>query len=180
MKFKSILLLLMMSLAFVNCKNESTPTEAEKNEAEAPKNVFKVAVDVLVKKDDNFCLLYTEDGSLDFKEGVWQVVKGADAEQKVEFLLPVDVFPSQLRLDLGQKPDQEDIVIKKITFEYLGKTRVLVGQEIAAFFTPDTSKCTFDATTGIVKAVTKDGVKQSPSLYPNQSIQAAEIPTLAK
>lgn len=182
MKLKSILLLFFVSLTFVNCKNDGKQSETDNQtqEVETNKNVFKVAINVLVKKNDNFCLLYTEDGTINFKEGVWQEVKGSDNEQIVEFSLPDDVFPSQLRLDLGQNLDQEDIVIKTVTFSYLDNSRVLEGPQIGVFFRPDDSKCTFDASTGIIKAIVKDGVKQFPSLYPHETIQAAELPKLAE
>lgn len=178
MKLKYIILVLLVSLSSVNCKNDKADTE--KQQAETPKNVFKVAVKILVKKTSNFCLLYTEDGSINFKEGVWQEVKGSPNEQTVEFNLPEDVFPSQFRLDLGQNPEQEDIVLKTVIFDYLGNTRVLEGPQIGVFFRPDTSKCTYDASTGVIKSILKDGVKQFPSLYPHESIQAAELPKLAK
>ena len=177
MKLKYVILMLLVSLSFVNCKNDKADTGSEK--AEAPKNVFKVAVKILVKKTANFCLLYTDDGSINFKEGVWQEVKGSPNEQTVEFILPEDIFPSQFRLDLGQNPEQEDIILKTITFDYLGNTRVLEGPQIGVFFRPDDSKCTYDSSTGLIQAIVKDGVKQFPSLYPHESIQAAELPKLA-
>ncbi|MFY7743626.1 MAG: hypothetical protein ACOVQR_13325 [Flavobacterium sp.] len=180
MKLKSILLLFFVSLTFVNCKNDGKQSETDNQtqEVETNKNVFKVAINVLVKKNDNFCLLYTEDGTINFKEGVWQEVKGSDNEQIVEFSLPDDVFPSQLRLDLGQNLDQEDIVIKTVTFSYLDNSRVLEGPQIGVFFRPDDSKCTFDYSTGLVKALIVQGVKQAPSLYPHETVQSVELPKL--
>ncbi|MFY0483715.1 hypothetical protein ACI6PS_14040 [Flavobacterium sp. PLA-1-15] len=177
MKLRHIFLALFISLSFVGCKNDKEATEKQ---IEAPKNAFKVAIKIVVKQTANFCLLYTEDGSIDFKDGVWKEVIGSPNEQTVEFVLPEDVFPTQFRLDLGQNPAQEDIVLKTLTFDYLGNTRVLEGPQIGVFFRPDTSKCTYDASTGIIQSIKIDGVKQFPSLYPHETIQAAELPKLAK
>jgi hypothetical protein len=182
MKFRNIILLTVLSLVFVNCKNDknNSETEKQKQDVEIQQNLFKVSLNAIVNKTDDFCLLYTEDGSLNFEEGVWQQVIGSTNEQTINFSLPDGVFPSLLRLDLGKKSDQNDIVLKSLTFSYQGKVRELVGPQIGVFFRPDVTKCTYDASTGIIKAIVKDGVKQSPSLYPHESIQAVELIKLAK
>ena len=71
-----------------------------------------------------------------------------------------------------------DIVIKSIKFEFDGNVREIKGFEMGVFFRADDTKCTFDSTSGLVKSLVKDGVKQSPSLYPHESVQAAELPKL--
>jgi hypothetical protein len=182
MKLKHIILMLLVSLIFVNCKIDKNNSEIEKqkqNEA-VQQNLFKVSINAIVSKTDDFCLLYSEDGSINFKDGVWQQVLGSSNEQTINFYLPEGVFPSLLRLDLGKKTEQDTIVLKSMTFSYQGKVRELVGPQIGVFFRPDVNKCTFDASTGIVKAIEKDGVKQSPSLYPHESIQSVELVKLAK
>ena len=182
MKFKNLFLVFFLTSIILSCKNDTKvqQNENQNNSIVIPTNSFKVFVNVVVKKNDDFCLLYTQDGSLNFKEGVWQVVKGSDNEQTVEFSLPNDVFPTQLRLDLGKNIEQDDILIKSVKFDYLGNFRELLGPQIGVFFRPDNSKCTFDANTGLIKAIVKDGVKQFPSLYPHETVQAAEIPKLIK
>ena len=123
MKFKKLILLFFITITAISCKDEKKqdgPAPAQEETA-APANTFKLDLTLITKKDDDFCLLYTQDGSLNFKDGVWQHIKGLDNEQSIQFVLPNDVFPSELRLDLGKNPDQEDLVVKSLKFEY--KTR---------------------------------------------------------
>ncbi len=170
MKATCLLLLLLL----FSCKDSSNA------EASIKPETFNVYVNLISKADDDFCLLYTQDNSINFSDGVWVAVKGNDAEQIVNFSLPKDVLPSQLRLDFGKNRKQSEVVIKSIKFEYLGKSREIKGFEMGAFFRPDNSKCSFDSNTGVVKAIIKDGVNQGLSLYPHESILAAELPKLYK
>ena len=182
MKFKSIVLFLFMGLTLVNCKNEGNPsgTESQETQAEAPKNVFTVTLDVVVKKDDDFCVLYTEDGTLDFKEGVWKVVKGSDTQQTIEFQLPEDVVPTQLRLEFGINKEQETMIVNGFSMSYLDKTFRASGENFYLYFTPDISKTIFDEKKRTVDAVIKDGVRQFPSFYPNVGPVSEEISKLVK
>ena len=50
---------------------------------------------------------------------------------------------------------------------------------MANFFRPDDSKCTFDASSGLIKALVKNGEKQCPSLYPQETLLKPEIEKLA-
>jgi hypothetical protein len=162
MKAKSILLL-FMAVIFSSCKNDKTDKDAESK-------TFKVTVKVIAKNDDDFCLLYTTDGTCNFNDKVvWQHVKGNNDEQEVAFSLPSNIKPTQLRLDFGIKKEQDEIVLKKMTFEYNNKKKEIQGDELRLLFRPDDSKCTFDGTTGVIKAITKDGQKQIPSIYPQEA-----------
>ena len=100
--------------------------------------------------------------------------------QHISFSLKKDAVPTQLRLDFGMKKDQEDIVLKSIVLEYNGKKREIIGAEIGTYFRADENKCTFDPATGIIKALVKDGVRQNPSLYPQEKVLNQEINKLAK
>jgi hypothetical protein len=177
---KFLALFLSLTVLFTSCKEETNKEAVSSDEPEVT-ILFKITVNASVKKDDNFCLLYTEDGSINFGEkAVWKGVKGSEAEQNIVFELPKNAFPTQFRLDLGTNAEQEDIKINSIKFEYGSKVREVIGKELAVFFRADPSNCTFDAATGIVKATVKDGKKQNPLLYPLESIQGAEIPKLYK
>ncbi|MDD2984925.1 hypothetical protein [Flavobacterium sp.] len=181
MKIKKIFFLSLTVITAISCKNDTKSNDTISSDSEQniiSAKVFKVTLNAISKKDDDFCFLYTEDSSIDFKEGVWKEVKGSLDEQSIEFLFPAKVQPTQLRLDLGQNLDQEDIVIKSIKFEYNGNEREIKGFEMGVFFRADDSKCTFDPITGVVKATSKEGVRQTPSLYPHESVQAAELPKL--
>jgi len=177
---KSKFFFISLFLIVISCQDKANNQENGGQNEEVEANSFKVLLNIVVKKNDDFCLLYTENESLNFNDGVWKGIKGMETEQIVEFSLPTDVFPTQLRLDLGKNQDQEDILIKSVKFEYAGNVRELRGAEIGLFFRPDPSKCTFDSSTGIVKALVKNGKKELPSLYPNEAVLAAELPKLAK
>ncbi len=181
MKNKLLLVLLSCFFTFFySCKNETPIDELELVKPEAAKaslNFFKVTLNVVVKKDDDFALFYTTDGTTDFKIApIWQEVKGSSDVQEIKYNLPQNILPTQLRLDFGLKQNQEDITLKSVVLEYKDKKREILGQELAVFFRADPSKCNFDGST--IKAVVKDGVKESPSLYPQESFLGPELKKL--
>ena len=108
MKFKILFLVLFSAFATISCKNETSDKNQQSQEVQAVPDAFRVTLDVVAKKNDDFCLLYTEDGSINFKDGVWQAVKGSESSQKVVFTLPQDVKPTQLRIDFGMNKEQEE------------------------------------------------------------------------
>ena len=181
MKTKIILSILWVTVFFTGCKNDKSVDSLDVVKPVVVDNSFKVTLNVIVKKDDDFSLFYTEDGSIDFKgEPMWTGVKGSENVQPVTYTLPQDVFPTELRLDFGMKKDQEDIILKSVVLEYKGKTRQIAGPELITFFRADENKCSFDPASGVIKAVVKDGVRQFPSLYPQEANLKPEIEKLAK
>lgn len=182
MKLKFILVLAIVATVFTSCKNEKSVDNLEVVQPVNKDNLFKVTLNVTVKKDDNLSLYYTVDGSTDFSkvEPIWKGVKGSDAPQKVEFELPVDVIPTQLRLDFSNNEKQEDIVLSNVIFSYLGKERNIGCPELVSFFRADDNKCTFDHVTGVIKAKVVDGKKQFPSLYPHEEALGTELKKLVR
>lgn len=178
MKFKNLFTALFISILLISCKDESKKQteEGQNPEVKEATSSFKVTATLVAKKDDDFCLLYTEDGSINFKEGIWQNIKGSGNEQNVEFLLPENVFPTQLRMDLGK--NQDEVLLKSVKFDYQGKSREVKGYELGIFFRPDPTKCTYDPTLGIIKAIVTDGKIQPISLYPSEAVLAKELPKL--
>jgi hypothetical protein len=177
-----LILVSLFAVLFFSCKNDKTETTKEDAATPAKSTAFKVTLEVIAKKKDGFSLFYTEDGTNDFSkiQPIWADAKASDAPQQIVFTLPEDVFPTQFRLDLGVTPDQEDIVIKSFTMEYMDKSFRINGDEFFIYFDPDPSKTIFDKTTGVVKAVVKDGVRQSPSFYPNTKPLGDQIALLLK
>ncbi|WP_309614257.1 hypothetical protein [Flavobacterium sp.] len=178
-KFSLLLICGFFTILF-SCKNE---TPIDDLEVVSPKvatvnlSNFKVTLNVVVKKDDDFALFYTIDGSTDFKIApIWHAVKGSSDAQEIKYELPQTVLPTELRLDFGLKQEQEDIVLKSVVLEYKDKKREISGAELANFFRADENKCSFDGTT--IKAVVKGGVKESPSLYPQESNLGPELKKL--
>ena len=177
--FLTLLLSCFFTIVF-SCKNETPIDDLQVVTPEAAKvnlNFFKVTLNVIVKKDDDFALFYTTDGTTDFKTApIWQAVKGISDIQEIKYNLPQNILPTQLRLDFGLKQDQEDIVLKSVVLEYKDKKKEIAGAELAVFFRADQNKCSFDGST--IKAVVKDGKKESPSLYPQESNLGPELKKL--
>lgn len=168
-------------LVLIGCKDEKSIDSLEIVKPETTDAFFKVTLNVIVKKDDDLAVFYTQDGTTDFKlEPIWQAVKGSESSQQVRYDLPPNVLPTQLRMDFGLKPNQEDIILKSVILEYKDKKREIAGAELANFFRADANKCTFDASTGLIKAVVKDGVRQSPSIYPHEVYLGPELKKLGK
>ena len=182
MKTRVILASLFLSMALFSCKKEVKTEAAEAIVVDETKDLFKVSLDLVVKKNDTLHLYYTEDGSINFSEesSIWLPVTGKEANQEVTFMLPKDVFPTQFRLDLGVNQAQEDIVFKTISFNYLDKKFASTGADVANYFIPDQSKCSFDIATGTIKATKDNGTRLSPSFYPNELRIKAELEKLAK
>lgn len=181
MKYNYLLVLFLCSLLLIGCKDKTAENSEVTNESITSNEPFKVTLNFIAKTKDDFCLLYTEDGTINFGEkGIWKAIEGSDKEQSVVFEFPKEIFPTELRLDLGIKPEQSDIQIKSVTLEYRDKKREIVGAELGVFFRADENTCKFDATTGLVTANVKAGVRQNPSLYPQEVILKQEIEKLAK
>jgi len=167
-----------MFTLFIACKNDTSPIVKQKG----INTNFKITLNVIVIKDDNFCLFYTQDGTTDFSKTppLWIGVKGKETEQKVIYILPKKVLPTQLRLDFGLAKNQENIILKSVIIENNGKKRAINGSELAGFFIADVKKCTFNASNGVIRAVIKEGVRQFPSLYPQEESLKAELEKLAQ
>jgi hypothetical protein len=180
MKKKFLVALILVTTIFTSCKNEKKADQPEVKVPEVVDNNFKVTIDVIVKKDDDFCLYYTDGSGPDFKEPIWSGVKGSETSQKLVYVIPKENFPSQVRLDFGLKENQEAITLKSVTFEYKGSKREIAGAELGIYFRPDESKCTFVASTGLIKALVKGGKRQSPSLYPQEAVLGPELLKLGK
>lgn len=174
-------LLLFFVFCFVGCKNETNDDSKTTTELEETVKQFKVTLKFIAAKKDDFCLLYTEDNTINFGEnGIWKSVEGSDNDQTVEFELPSDVFPTHLRLDLGIKPEQSDITLKSVVLEYNGNKREISGNELGTFFRADENTCTFDPKSGLIKSNVDNGVRKNPSLYPQEPTLKQEIEKLAK
>jgi hypothetical protein len=181
MKTKFIATLLLVTTLF-SCKNESNndKSSVDNNQTEVSKN-FKVTLNVIVKKDDNFQVYYTEKSSNDFneKESVWVEIKGSENPQDVVFNIPEEVVPTMFRLDFGVNDKQEDIKLNGVNIEYLGKSFKSEIPLLANFFRPEAST-QIDFNTGIIKAIVKDGKRQEPALYPHEAVLQQEINKLIK
>lgn len=167
--------------SFFSCKDSNVDVSTDATEEQDLSNRLKITVSLTAKTDDNFCMLYTDDGTINFGEKVvWTSIKGSENQQNLVFIFPKDEFPTLFRLDLGQSEKQEDIILQEIKFEFQKNTRILKGAEIGPFFRADNTNCDFDYNTGQVKAKTVNGKKLNPILYPHETCQKVELSKLYK
>jgi hypothetical protein len=164
MKKRAAILLLTM-FVFLSCKNDTAKEES--TPADTGVENFRVTLKIVSKKQDNICLLYTQDGTINFKdEVVWQSVEGSENEQDVVFDLPKDTYPTQMRIDFGIKSESDEVVLKSVKIEHKTKSKIIAGTELGLVFRADDSKCTFDAATGLIKS---NETNLHPSLYPQEA-----------
>jgi hypothetical protein len=116
---KNVLITVLSILTFFSCKNEVTKIEPD----ELPET-FEVKFNLTVPKDDVFTLYYTEDKSLNFddKMSVKTKVIGSENPQDILFKLPVDVAPTNIRLDFGDNVANDFTNINSLNLKYYNKT----------------------------------------------------------
>lgn len=118
MKLVKILSSALIVLVLASCKNDAK--DEVKDEAQKLPETVSVIFNVKVQKDDTFHLLYTEDSSLNFtgEKSIALLVKGSPQPQDIIFKMPVDVFPTNIRLDMGENKDQGEMDINSIKATY--------------------------------------------------------------
>lgn len=177
----NFILSLLVSIVLFSCKNEAKK-ESEEVKVQEVSNVFKVILDVKVNKDDTFHLFYTEDSSINFTEesSLWVELKASPDSQQVEFILPENIIPTQLRVDFGINKDQEDIVINSFKMEYNGKNYQVGGNQFFTLFRPNELVTQVDLSTNTIKPVKKEGGQYfGPSFYPLEPL-AEQIKLLVR
>ncbi len=171
MKTKKLFLFIVLGFTFFSCKIENKDQKTGET-TEQPKEEygFKVTANVISKDKDDFCLLYTEDGTIHFGENVvWMSVPAKQEAQNIDFYLPVGRYPTQLRFDLGLKQKATDtIYLKSVHFDYLGKKLDIEGAQLGLYFRADENHCTFDPITGAIIPIIRDGKVQHPCIYPQE------------
>ena len=166
---KKIICLFVVGVTLTSCKIKDDEAKGETTQLQ--KRNFKVTANVISKTSDDFCLLYTEDGTINFGETVvWTAVPGKADEQKVEFYLPEDVYPTELRFDLGLKQTANDtIYLKSMYFEFDGKKLDIFGAELGQYFRADENHCKFEPSTGAIIPIVRDGKVMQSSIYPQEA-----------
>lgn len=163
---KHILAIFIISMSFIGCKDDK---KVEEENAPKVDNFLKVSFDLIIKKDDDIHLYYTEDGTLNFNEknSIWVHISGSDAIQKVTFNLPEDIIPTHLRADFGAgvNEQQSDVDIKSFEMNYFDKKVVAKGLSFFDYFYVNESNTKVDKGTTILQRLDK---KQNggPMVYP--------------
>lgn len=171
MKFRLTFLTLVAFIALTSCKDDKKEAEAKEAPAVevADDGSLKVSFDLIVKKDDNFHIFYTEDGTVNFneKQSIWMPVKGSDNVQTVTFKLPEAASPTHLRVDFGfgKNEAQSDVELKTFKMNYFGQEVVTEGASILEYFYPNKDNTEISPGTATLKRLKKDQ-ESGPMLYP--------------
>lgn len=169
MKLK--LAILFTTILFISsCKDNNSNNNSNTNEkVDKENNIFKISFDLIVKKNDNMHLYYTQDGTIDFdeKNSVWMPVNGSEKTQTILFKLPEDVLPTAIRVDFGygKNPEQSDVELKTFKMSYFGKTVEANGVSILDYFYPNKENTEVIPGTSTLKRIKKDQ-ESGPILYP--------------
>jgi len=163
----------------LSCKNEKDIESLEVVKAQIIENSFKITLNILLNETDDLSLYYTTDNSTNFKiDPIWKNVKGDDKPQDVIFLIENDKPPTLFRIDFGMNPKQKKIVFNYIVFEFNGKKIKFIGSDLGSIFRADESKCNFDSSSGLLTPLFNNGERQTPSLYPHETVMGPEIEKL--
>ena len=135
---KAVILVLIST--FVSCKNDGKKIETTEEKVVVD-NKLNVVMNLIVEKDDNFQIYYTEDGSDNFTADKFVNidVKGSPTAQEIVFKIPEDVLPRQLRFDIGSNKEQKDIKIISFKLKYFDKIFEVQGKDFWVYFGNNTS-----------------------------------------
>lgn len=162
--------ILFIAMIFTACKNEKTKTSEIDKTTPEKNDFFSVSFNLIVHKDDNFHLYYTEDGTINFneKQSVWMPIKGENSLQEVVFKLPVDVVPTNVRVDFGfgKNETQSDVILKTFKMGYFDKKFEVSDSKIFDYFYPNKETTIIDINSNSLKRIKIDQ-QSGPSLYPH-------------
>jgi len=177
MKIKLFIPLFLALVSLASCKKEVKNEE----KVDPTKELFKVSLDLLIKKNDTLHLYYGQDMNDDYTENssIWLPVEGKETVQKVTFNLPEDVLPIKLRIDFGVNRENEEIVLNAIAFDYFSKTFVMRDSTIFNYFRPDESATIIDYEKRILKRKDPNSIKGA-SLYPHDEAVKGELEKIIK
>lgn len=157
---------------FFSCKDDS---KIEEEVVVQNKPVFKIALDLVIKKDDSLQVFYCENGETEINGAntVWSSVKGNNNSQQVIFNLPEDVFPTKLRIDLSKNKDQDEIEIKGFTINYDEKSFSVKDTMFYQYFIPN-EQIDWDRKKAIAKFKSKEGEFFDPQ-FGSRELMEAEL-----
>ncbi len=138
-------LLFLISITFINCKldkNEGTNSTETTNGAGNTSSTgqgLKITFNAKVDKDDSFFIFYNEDGSEKFSgdQMVEAKIVGSNDFQNIQFVLPDDAFPLNLRFDIGSNKDLKEVSLNDFKMEYKEKTFASKKGEFFKYFYPN-------------------------------------------
>lgn len=104
-----------------------------------PKSNFEFIINIFVEKNDKFQLFYTIKNSRFFneKESLTKQITGKKEFQEINFELPSNTFPNNLRIDIGSNRSQSPIQINSITLRYKQNEIFIPKHLITKYFNPN-------------------------------------------
>ncbi len=161
--------ILLITVVFTSCKNNQEQEEKSiESIDQSEENLVKISFNLISVNDDKFHLYYTEDETINFNEekSVWSNVKGSKLYQEVEFKLPKDVLPTNLRVDFGsvKLENDSDIELKSFSINYLDKNFTVKDSLIFNYFYPNETNTILEKMT--LKRKDKNQ-EIGPILYPH-------------
>jgi hypothetical protein len=160
-----IYVLLVLTL-LSSCKGKEEQTEKATKEPE----VFEVGFNLTFSKDDVFQLYYTEDGSLNFNDemSIRLPQKGSENSQEVVFKMPNNVLPTNIRLDLGENPEQKSIVVNSMRLKFYDNVFEAKDSLVSRYFYLLENQVKYDNKSSVISIVTPEGVFYDPLMWSNE------------
>ncbi|MVO10613.1 hypothetical protein GOQ30_15675 [Flavobacterium sp. TP390] len=134
--FKTILFCFVLLVA-ISCKKEEEQKDVENVQAEIVEKdeSLHVIFDVIVPEDDNFQIYWFDNGApIDPEHYVNIDIKGAPTAQTLDFKIPDDFIPTQLRFDIGSNKNQKEVKFLSCEFKYLDKVFKIQGSDFWMYF----------------------------------------------
>ncbi len=169
---KKVVLLTLSLIAFVtvSCKDDKkqeTNDQPEQKEAPAKEN-FYVEMDAQADKKDDLALYYTEDGTNNYtpEKALWRTVNPGE-QQTLVYDLPLNVLPSNIRLDFGTNKAQEWVTVSRIKFAHQGNNFEIKGSEFLQYFDNNVFKTEVDSVKGTITFKKDGNTYVTPYYTPN-------------
>tara|TARA_R110002126_G_scaffold108149_7_gene243972 strand:- start:1477 stop:1992 length:516 start_codon:yes stop_codon:yes gene_type:complete len=113
----------------ISCKESKVP----KNEADR----IIIELYMQVSKEDQFEIFYRNtDQVYQTNKSVIVKVEASSLLQKIKFILPDQIFPDYLRIDLGNNENQEEMLLENITIKYNSEEKEFNKEAIKKYFRP--------------------------------------------
>jgi hypothetical protein len=167
MKSSKIITGLLIITSLVSCKEEKEKSESK---------FFTVTLNVTAKNDDGFQVFYKEvnDDTKPFDEAnaINVVFKGSDKPQDLVFNLPVDVFPTNFRIDVGNNKETKEIVVNNFKMSYNNKNFEAKGAAFFNYFAPDAGLAKYDVAGSKILPITTESGYYDPMVFSNDLLES--------
>ncbi|NAS10972.1 hypothetical protein [Poritiphilus flavus] len=163
-RFKKWIFPLILSLFLAGACKQSGKSGSDKPEHE---DQLVVQLIVKVKQDDKLELYYRKGKeTYNSERRLDAPIRGSEEFQTVNFVFEILEFPSHVRIDLGENPQQPEIEIQQLAFKYNEAEHIFTPEELKKYFRPN-SWLQFDFQTLSGKGRVVDG-KYDPFLSSNE------------